>query len=270
MRLRYLVIFMLLTAFPTIAAPVTVHIVIPGPSTPFKVRNPFIEKLLRVIFAKQNIKLELEYAKESISQGRALRELNSTGVIDLTWSVTTYEREQSLIPIRIPLYQGFIGWRVFIIDKDKQAIFNDVNSLADLGKLLAIQRFDWPDYQIFIENKLDVDGSLPFSQMYKAIENGLADYFPRSVLEVTRELNSVQSEQLAVEKSLLLKYPTSYYFFVGKDNHELASIIEKGFELALADGSYQLLFQECFGSALKTLNLKQRKVLHLKSSLTPN
>lgn len=269
MQYRFLVIFVLLISLPVTATPVSMHLVIPGPSTPFKVRNPFIEKLLKLIFAKQNIDLTLEYAKENISQGRALKELNNNGVIDLTWSVTTHEREQALTPVRIPLYQGFIGWRVFIIRKDNQTMFDNVTSLNELGKLLAIQRFDWPDHQVFIDNNLDVDGSLPFAQMYKAIENGLADYFPRSVLEVTRELNSVKSKQLTVEKSLLLKYPSSYYFFVGKNNNKLAETIKKGFELVLADGSYQLLFQECFGSALKALNLTQRKVLYLKSSLMP-
>lgn len=270
MQYRYLVIFIVLLSFPVRATQVTVKLVIPGPSTPFKVRNPFVEKLLKIIFAKQNINLKLEYAKENISQGRALKELNNSGVIDLTWSVTTHEREQSLLPIRIPLYQGFIGWRVFIIHKDNQPTFDKVNSVSGLGELLAIQRFDWPDHQIFVENNLDVDGSLPFAQMYKAIENGLADYFPRSVLEVTRELNALQSEQLVVENTLLLKYPASYYFFVGKNNHELAKTITKGFELVLADGSYQILFQESFGNALKALNLKQRKVIHLQSSLMPN
>ncbi len=269
MLYRFLVIFVLLISLPVTATPVSMHLVIPGPSTPFKVRNPFIEKLLKLIFAKQNIELTLEYAKENISQGRALKELNNNGVIDLTWSVTTHEREQALTPIRIPLYQGFIGWRVFIIRKGNQTMFDNITSLNELGKLLAIQRFDWPDHQVFIDNNLDVDGSLPFAQMYKAIENGLADYFPRSVLEVTRELNSIKSNQLTVENSLLLKYPSSYYFFVGKNNTKLAEMIKRGFALVLADGSYQLLFQECFGSALKALNLKQRKVLHLKSSLMP-
>ncbi len=257
-------------SLPVTAVPVSVHLLIPGPSAPFKVRNPFIEKLLKLIFSKQNIELKLEYAQEDISQGRALKELNNSDVIDLTWSVTTHEREQSLIPIRIPLYQGFIGWRVFIIHKDNQKKFKHINRLVELEKLLAIQRFDWPDHQVFVDNNLAVDGSLPFAQMYKAIENGLADYFPRSVLEITRELNSVQSEQLTIENTLLLKYPTSYYFFVGKGNVELAEMIEKGFELVLADGSYQLLFQECFGSALKALNLEKRKVFNLKSSLMPN
>lgn len=250
-----------------ISAAKSVRLIIPGPTAPFKVRNPFIEQLLDIIFLKQNLTLDLVYAKEHITQGRALKELNNDAVIDLTWSVTTSAREQSLTPIRIPLYQGLIGWRVFIINKHQQEKFDEINNLAALGEMLAIQRFDWPDYQVFIENNLNVDGNLAFSQMYKAIENGLADYFPRSVLEVTRELKSINSNKLAIEKSVLLKYPSSYYFFVGKQNSELAKTIKKGFELALADGSYQRLFQQHFGKTLAALKLDDRKVFHLSSSL---
>jgi len=256
--------------FPNISSATSVRVVIPGPSAPFKVRNPFVEQLLNIIFAKQNITLELVYAQEKITQGRALKELNTNNDgIDLTWSVSTTEREQALIPIRMPIYQGFIGWRVFVINKKNQEKFRQIHSLAVLGEMLAIQRFDWPDYQIFIENNLAVDGSLPFAQMYKAIENDLADYFPRSVLEVTREFTAINSNQLAIEQTLLLKYPSSYYFFVGMNNPELANIIQTGFELALADGSYQLLFQQHFGKALEVLNISERKVFHLRSSMLP-
>jgi len=250
-----------------VSAEKSVRLIIPGPTAPFKVGNLFIEQLLDIIFLKQNLTLDLVYEKEHITQGRALKELNNDAVIDLTWSVTTSAREQSLTPIRIPLYQGLIGWRVFIINKHQQEKFDEINNLAALGEMLAIQRFDWPDYQVFIENNLNVDGNLAFSQMYKAIENGLADYFPRSVLEVTRELKSINSNKLAIEKSVLLKYPSSYYFFVGKQNPELAQTIKKGFELALADGSYQRLFQQHFGKTLAALKLDDRKVLHLSSSL---
>ena len=244
-----------------------VRLVIPGPTAPFKVRNPFIEQLLGIIFAKQNLTLNLVYASEEITQGRALKELNSDNAINLTWSATTSAREQSLTAIKIPLYQGLIGWRVFIIDKNKQEKFDQIKSIKALGNMLAIQRFDWPDYQVFIENNLNVDGNLASSQMYKAIENGLADYFPRSVLEVTRELTSIKSNKLAIEKSLLLKYSSAYYFFVGKQNTELAKTIKKGFELALADGSYQQLFQQHFGKTIAALKLDDRTVLHLSSSL---
>jgi hypothetical protein len=268
MKYRYLV-FIVLLLFPAASSAISIRLVIPGPSAPFKVRNPFIENLLMMIFTKQGINLELAYASENISQGRALKELNNSDIIDLTWSVTTTERERSLTPVRIPLYQGFIGWRVFIINKINQEKFNKVNTLKDLSELLAVQRFDWPDYQIFIDNGLSVDGSLAFSQMYKAIENDLADYFPRAVLEATRELASLNSKQLVIEQTLLLKYPSSYYFFVAKNNHELADIIKKGFEKSLADGSYQLLFQQYFGSALEALNIKERKVFHLRNSLLP-
>ncbi|AZQ83788.1 hypothetical protein EKO29_06945 [Colwellia sp. Arc7-635] len=141
----------------------SVRLIIPGSTAPFKVRNPFIEQLLDIIFLKQNLTLDLVYAKEHITQGRALKELNNNAAIDLTWSVTTSARERSLTPIRIPLYQGLIGWRVFIINKHQQEKFDEINNLTTLGEMLAIQRFDWPDYQVFIENNLNVDGNLAFS-----------------------------------------------------------------------------------------------------------
>lgn len=245
----------------------TVRLVIPGPSTPFKVRNPFIEDLLHMIFSKQGLSLDLQYANEQLTQGRALRELNNEGLIDITWSVSTKERELSLNAIEIPLYQGFIGWRVFVINKEKQPAFSNVSNLTQLRELLAVQRFDWPDYHIFLANDLPVDGSLAFSKMFKAVESGLADYFPRSVLEAKRDIDSVNSSQLGIEKTILLKYPSSYYFFVGKHNSDLAQTIEQGFKLVLADGSYQLLFQQYFGSALEALKIEQRKVFVLDNPL---
>lgn len=246
-----------------------VHLVVPGPSAPFKERNPFVEQLITLIFAKQNITAELSYAPDNITQGRALKSLSDDDIINLTWSVTTAEREALLLPIRIPLYQGFMGWRVFIIDKNNQQAFSHITSISDLSGKVAVQRFDWPDYQILLENNLPVEGNLPFTQMFKAIESGLVDYFPRSILEVTRELASVESEVLAIEQSLLLKYPSWCYFFVGKNNPELAKQIAKGFKLALADGSYQLLFQQHFGQAIAALHIEKRKVLHLQNSLQP-
>lgn len=264
MPLRYLII-MFFFYLPSVNALQTMKLVIPGPTPPFTVRNPFVEELLEIIFLNQNIALDLVYATESISQGRALKELNNSGLIDLTWSVNTSEREQRYTAIRLPLYQNYIGWRVFIINKQHQEQFREISSLEALSEKLAIQRFDWPDYEILLENDLNVDGDIAFAQMYKAIENGLADYFPRSVLEITRELETVDSPDLIVEKSLLLKYPSSYYFFVGKHNQPLAKIINNGFELALANGSYHELFQQHFGQALEALAIDERKVFQLQT-----
>lgn len=262
-----LLIIMLISSSSSFAN--VINLTIPGPSAPFTKRNPFIEELLVMIFEKQALTLKLHYATEEISQGRALRELNNSQAIDLTWSVTTHEREKALQSIQIPLYQGFIGWRVFIIRRDKQIDFKQINQLSELANMIAVQRFDWPDHQIFVDNNLKVEGSLPFPQMYQAIENSLADYFPRSVLEVTRELASLNTKTLAIEQTILLKYPSFYYFFVGKNNQSLAKTIKTGFEKALADGSYQLLFQQHFGKAISALNLKQRKVFLLKNHLLP-
>ena len=107
--------------------------------------------------------------------------------------------------------------------------------------------------------------------MHKAVVTGLADFFPRSVLEITREKKRhADLTELMVEPNILVKYPSAVYFFVNKENQELANQIEKGFEKSIADGSFAKLFNQYFGTALEELNLDKRRVFVLENPLMPN
>ncbi|NMP31488.1 amino acid ABC transporter substrate-binding protein [Thalassotalea sp. M1531] len=244
-------------------------ITIPGPLSGQEVRNPFIEELLHLIFDKEGKQLELEYLERDFSKGRALKELEQGEFFDLNWSATSIQQEQELLAIKIPIYQGLIGWRILLIRKSDQAKFAQIKKLTQLKDLVAVQRFDWADYDILKENGLQVEGSLSFENHSLAVIDGIADYFPRSVLEVIRESKTPRNKQLIIEQSLLLKYPSANYFFVNKNNQALASLIKKGFDKALIDGSYAILFQKHFGDMLKALNLEKRYVLQLKNSQFP-
>jgi len=242
---------------------------IPGNVQGDKVRNPYVDELLRLIFAKQSIDLTIQYNRDRLSQGRALKELADGGDIDLNWSVTTSERETHLLPIRIPIYQGLIGWRTFLIHKDNQAKFAEVKSVEDLRAFIAVQRFDWPDYKILQANNLLVEGNISFEIMHKAVLTGLADYFPRSVLEIIREHKKHNIKDLVIEPSLLIKYPSAYYFFVHPKNIELAQTIESGFKKAIADGSFARLFARYHGDSLQQLFIENRHVIELNNPLFP-
>jgi len=247
----------------------TQTLVIPGNAQGKAIRNAYVDELLHLIFKKQGLELDIEYNRESMSQGRALKELAEGDVIDLNWSVTTREREQKLLPIRIPIYQGLVGWRVFFIHRQKEQMFKQVMQAKDLRPLLAVQRFDWPDYRVLLANNLTVEGNISYDNMYKSVASGLADYFPRSVLEIVREKKSRNSRALMIEPSLLVKYPSAYYFFVNKNNKALASLIETGFNQAIADGSFERLFQRYHGEHLKLLNLEKRRVIELQNPYFP-
>jgi len=242
---------------------------IPGPLNGQKVRNPFIEELLHLIISKEGHSLVLNYKPRQFTKGRALKELALGEFFDLNWSATSKELEQALLPIRIPISQGLIGWRVLLIKNGKQALFKRIKQLEQLRTLIGVQRFDWEDYQIMKENGLQVEGSLSFDNHSFAVRDGIADYFPRSVLEVARESKEPRNKDLIIEPSLLLKYRSANYFFVNKNNPELAKLIEQGFEKALKDGSYMTLFNKHFGHVLRELSIEKRTVLHLKNSRFP-
>lgn len=242
---------------------------IPGHMQGKKVRNQYVDELLHLIFSKQNIDLTIQYSKEHMSQGRALKELARGETIDLNWSVTSKEREQILRAVRIPIYKGLIGWRVFFIVNDSQKRFAAISNIAQLQDLLAVQRFDWPDHRILMANQLRVEGDFSYEQMYKSLSEGLVDYFPRSVLEINREKEQLKYDNLKIEQTLLIKYPSATYFFVNKEKKALAKTIEEGFKKAIADGSYHALFDRYFTQELAKLSLDKRKVIELNNPYFP-
>ncbi len=248
---------------------IPIDIVIPGPLEGNKVRNPFIEDLLRLVFLKENYRLTIVYHKRNYTQGRALKELSNGSDLDLNWSTTSKDREAILRTIKFPLYRGLIGWRVAFIRPSEQALFSDVKTKQDLQQFLAVQRFDWTDYEVFKENQLPIEGNFTFPLLSKAITSGIADYFPRSVLEVVPESEHERNKALVIEKSLLFKYKAAYYFFVQKDNEALATILESGLEKAFVDGSYQVLFTKHFGHSLAKLGLDERVVIELNNTNFP-
>ena len=193
-----LTIFLLFTCslFLNLSLAAELKLVIPGKLQGKEIRNPYIHELLQLIFSKLDIDLTIEYSPEGLTQGRAMKALSNGNLINLNWSVTTKEREQQLLPIRIPIYKGLIGWRVFYIRKEEQELFSQVDNVDDLKNLVAIQRFDWPDYKILLANDLNVEGNIAFNRMHDAVISGLADYYPRSILEIIGESNNYKLNRL--------------------------------------------------------------------------
>lgn len=241
-------------------------ITIPGPAEGKKIRNAFVEDLLRLVFKSEGYSLTINYDGQEFSKGRTLRELKVGSTFDLNWFATSGMREHELRAIRIPIYQGLIGWRVLLIREADREKFSKVKSLEQLKSYIAVQRFDWADYDVLEENGLNVQGSLSFKSHSLAVKQGVADYFPRSVLEADRELKALHNHGLIIEPNLLLKYPLANYFFVNKKNEALAETIENGFERILLDGRYDELFTKHFGETLSHLKLKDRKVISLTNS----
>ncbi|WP_438865398.1 substrate-binding periplasmic protein [Neptunicella sp.] len=178
-----------------------------------------------------------------MNQQRQVRYLDS-GNMDVMWSMTSKEREQQALPIRIPLMKGLLGYRIFVIRKKDQPRFERISHTSELKKFTAIQGNGWPDVEILKYNGLPVETTYWYKAIYKTLSAGHFDYFPRSVLEAHSELSHYQFDNLAIESRHVLYYRSAIYYFVKNGNTQLANAIEKGLRILIADGRFdKLLFE---------------------------
>jgi hypothetical protein len=202
-------------------------------------------------------------------QERALQELQAAPGLDIVWTMTTAERERSLMPIRVPLDRGLLGWRLLLVRQDAAQRFAAVRTTDALRPLRAGQGADWPDTDILKAAGLKVETTLRYGDLFANLSAGRIDYFPRSLLEVWSEAAAHSDEGLVVETNLVLHYPTAMYFFVKRSDTTFAADLRKGLEMALADGSMQVLFERHYGSAIRRAGLGRRTVIELKNPLLP-
>ncbi|SOE73422.1 hypothetical protein SAMN05446635_4871 [Burkholderia sp. OK233] len=202
-----------------------------------------------------------------MERGRALTELaGGSNAINLLWTSTDAEAERGLNVVRIPINRGLIGYRIFVIRKDRQVDFDRVGSLADLKALTGGQGLGWIDTKIMRAAGLNIE-TVPYETVFDMVQGGRLDYFPRDVIEAFAELDEPRhrDRNLVVEKRLLLKYRSDFIFYVSTRHASLAQTINKGLVKAYLDGSFMRLFNShpYIQDGLVRADLASRKVFVL-------
>ena len=223
--------------------------------------------VLRLVLDKSGVPYKLVPTQTGMQQERALAQLGIGKSVDVVWTMTSIEREKQLLPVRIPLDKGLLGFRLLLIHRDSLEAFHRIDSLEGLKPLTAVQGHDWPDLTILKSNGLSVEGNPVYEGMFLMLKFKRIDYFPRSVGEIWAELEQHKEMGIVVEPSLMLYYPTAEYFFVNKGNTVLADLLLKGFNTAIRDGSFDQLFKQYNQKAIQ--DLKGRRVIKLTNPLLP-
>ncbi|MCO4798989.1 MAG: hypothetical protein KC484_07225 [Colwelliaceae bacterium] len=250
---------------PYVVAQQQYSLTIPAPVNGVKGKNLYVESLLKKIFISQGYKLNIIYNPIPSNKFRTAKKLSDNENIDILWANNRTDMSQQLHAIKQPIYKGFIGFRLVIVHQKNLNLFANVNTVKNLSNFTAVQKKDWLDYEILSSNGLKVEGNMAFTAMFKAIEHQLVDYFPRSILEIDREITEFGSHLITVEPNILIKYPSLSYFYINKKNKELTNIIEKGFQAIIKNGVFEQNFQHFFGDLVKKHKLKQRQVIQLKN-----
>lgn len=202
--------------------------------------------LLKLAMQKMGRDFSVRPSEPVMERTRAIRELARGGSeINIIWTSMAAEVERELRPIRIPLYRGLIGHRIFIIHKQRLADFAQVKSLDDLKRFTAGQGIGWVDQQIMQNAGLKVVADT-YDSLFKMVDRGLVDYFPRGANEAVAEVRARAASfpDLVVEPRLMLVYKSDNIFYTSIANEALASLIEQGLLAAYADGSFLKLYNE--------------------------
>lgn len=230
-------------------------------------------------YALAMMKLALGYSSQpytyseipqAYTQKRMEEEVLS-GHLSVMWAATSQDLENSVLPIRICLYKGLLGHRIFLIRSGDQARFDKVETLDDLRKIPIGQGKGWADTEILKANGLKVIVPTKFNSLMYMLEGGRFDGFPRGVFEPFIEVAGWPKLNLAVESRLMLIYKMPYYFFVSPSNQQLANDLEAGLNRALADGSFDKLFlsDARVQEAIQKADMKNRKILNLDNPGLP-
>lgn len=212
----------------------------------------------------------LKQNQEATSQNRDIASLEKN-TIDVIWIATSIEYEKRIQPIRIPIFKGLLGYRVFVIQQAKQTLFDNIDTLSDLKNISIGQGLGWVDIDILRSNGFSVTGALNHDQLYTMLARNRFDALLRGLQEPWAEIEKFNNQNIVVEKNIIVKYPLPMYFFVNKNNVELEKLIRTNFNKMIDDGSFDIFFNENqkIKHAIEKANLSERKIYSLSNPFLP-
>jgi hypothetical protein len=205
-------------------------------------------------------------ASNGMGQNRALRELASAR-LDIAHFVATTKRETQASPVRIPIMQGLLGYRLCLIKADNQEKFTGItNKQQWIDKNITIgQHHNWPDTTILKSNGLKVQTTYKSELLLQQLAKNRFDCFARGINEISYEQRSHQSLDLAIEKNIVIHYPLPQFFFVNPEKPLLAARLQLGLTRLQESGKTDKIFDNYYRELIEHLNLKQRVFIELQN-----
>ncbi|WDE09708.1 hypothetical protein [Thalassomonas haliotis] len=223
--------------------------------------------LLKLALEKSGRDFQLEpVSAKGVPHARLVSNLLNKGPVNIIFMGTNKEMEEKLLPIRIPLFRGLVGYRIMMTTTENAAVFADISSVTALKKAVIGLGLNWSDEPIMKEAGLNVV-TLPYHRLFNALSGGRFHGISRGAHEIKGEYDIVKQSKtnLVIDKHLVLAYRLATFFFVAPDNQALADAITSGLEQAYRDGSFLTYFNRhpAVHNAIKLLTDPNRTWLWL-------
>lgn len=205
-----------------------------------------------------------------MTQNRGIRMLQSGG-IDVIALGTNNDRERDLLPVKIDILRGIVGFRILIIRTADQARIAKMDEQSLRKQVVFGLNSQWADLPVLTANGFSVITSSSYENLFGMLAAGRFDAFPRGLNEAQRELDERKKTypQLTVEKTKAFFFPYPIYFWVNKNNAVLAERIERGLRLSLADGSFRKLFESYHAKEIEALKKEKRHIVMIANPALP-
>lgn len=203
-----------------------------------------------------------------MEQDRALLELKNAR-LDVAHFVATAQREKNTLPIRVPLMQGILGYRLCLIKDNNQQKFVGINNKQQwiASNITIGQHHNWPDTQILKTNGINVQTTYKHKLLFKQLAKERFDCFARGISEINDEQLAHRSLGLVIKKNIIIHYPLPQFFFVNAKNPLLAERLKLGLSRLQKTGKTKKLFDYYFQKLLTTFELQKRTFIELNNPL---
>ena len=237
-------------------------------------RYHYMLKLLQLILDKTADAYGAYKLKPDVhmNQERIIQRL-CEGPLDVAQLPISEKAEKKLLPIRVPIRKGLLGWRLLIIRQDDRKAFAQSKSLADLKNFKAGFGHAWPDLPILESNvgKENVVTGRSYDGLFAMLVRGRFDYLHRGLHEPWAEVADRRSQfpNLWIEETLVLHYPIGDYLYVNQEDVALAERLTQGFVKAIEDGSFEALFQSEYGAMISKARIPERTLIKFANPFLP-
>lgn len=249
----------------------------PVPPPPTGLMYDYFVKVLDLALSKTAAEYgpyTLKQLEMKASNPRLDKLLEQGDEIDVLLVTPNRERDSRLLPVRFPLDKGVLGYRILMIRQGDGERFAAIRTLDDFKRVRLGQGFDWEDWHILTAAGFDVEAGTDHAGLVDMLARGRFHGFPRGIYEIDNELefhSAAGTPHLQAEATLMLHYKTTRIVYVNKRNTALAQRIEQGLRLALADGSFNHLFNThpAIVKALRRADFANRRIFDLPNPRIP-
>ncbi len=228
--------------------------------------------LLRMALSKT----ETEYGsykivvKGKMSRDRTLSQLTS-GAINISWAPTSKQWEEKLLTVYLPLMKGLMGYRLLLINHNRQEEFSSIETIDQLKRLRAGVHAQWNITKALHHHHFSLVKGHNYQGLFAMLAYKRFDYFPRGINEIFNEYQtfSPAHPSISIESSKALYLALPLYFFVSPQEPRLADRIRDGLLAMYQDGSFGELFDHYNAAYIHNAKLSEREIFYLENPFIP-